>query len=123
MGKNEREKKNFLLSRPNFSTYFSFLMQDPGRGEKNGERRARPVFVRLLKRLYRARQRGFACPSFIVLFILCAVQGVSNAQSLCVVRGDDTSHSVPYLKLGGWGRVKEGEAVQQRGGGGRNANL
>lgn len=87
----------------------------------SGDRR--PVFARLLKRLYRAWQRGLACPSLVVLFILCAVQGVSNAVRLCVVRGDNTSHSVLCLKLGGWGRWEGGEAVQLRGGGGQNANL
>lgn len=75
-----------------------------GRERKEVERRRLLFAARLLKRLYRAWQRGPACPSLIVLFILCAVQGVSNALGLCV--GRETTHhilsSVP--SWGGWGR-------------------
>ena len=76
-------------------------------GRKRREpKRRRPLFAaRLLKRLYRAWQRGPACPSLVVLFILCAVQGVSNALGLCV--GRETTHhilsSVPSWGDGGIG--------------------
>lgn len=77
-----------------------------GRERKELGRRRLLFAARLLKRLYRAWQRGPACPSFIVLFILCAVQGVSNALGLCV--GRETTHhilsSVPSWGLG-WGGV------------------
>lgn len=82
-------------------------------GRKSEEQRRRRLLfaARLLKRLYRAWQRGPACPSLIALFILCAVQGVSNALGLCV--GRETTHhilsSVPSWGMGG---------VEDQGGGG-----
>lgn len=87
-----------------------FLLQGPGK-----KKRRRPLFAaRLLKRLYRAWQRGSACPSLVVLFILCGVQGVSNALRLCV--GRETTHhilsSVLRWGMGGGGLRR---AVQQKG--------
>lgn len=73
-----------------------------GRKSEEQKRRRLLFAARLLKRLYRAWQRGPACPSLIALFILCAVQGVSNAQGLCV--GRETTHhilsSVPRWGMG-----------------------
>lgn len=113
-GKRNSEDKNiFLLSQLLFmpSVYVFVCVRvrvrarkTLGRERKEVERRRLLFAARLLKRLYRAWQRGPACPSLIVLFILCAVQGVSNALGLCV-RRETTHHilsSVP--SWGGWGR-------------------
>lgn len=87
-----------------------------GRERKEVERRRLLFAARLLKRLYRAWQRGPACPSLIVLFILCAVQGVSNALGLCV--GRETTHhilsSVPSWGGGGCVCVLGGAAPYKR---------
>lgn len=73
-----------------------------GRKSEEQKRRRLLFAARLLKRLYRAWQRGPACPSFIVLFILCAVQGVSNALGLCVGR-ETTHHILSSVQSGGMG--------------------
>lgn len=107
-----QNKNIFLLSQPLFLSliFFSLSLQGPGKKKKEQKRR-RPLFAaRLLKRLYRAWQRGPACPSLVVLFILCAVQGVSNALGLCV--GRETTHhilsSVPSWGMGGLGGCRGG---------------
>lgn len=88
-----------------------FFSHSKALGRKRRERkRRRPLFAaRLLKRLYRAWQRGPACPSLVVLFILCAIQGVSNALGLCV--GKETTHhilsSVSSWGMGAWGAVEQ----------------
>lgn len=81
----------------------SFLLCSALGRKSEEQKRSRLLFAtRLLKRLYRAWQRGPACPSLIALFILCAVQGVSNALGLCV--GRETTHhilsSVPHWGMG-----------------------
>lgn len=86
------------------------------------QKRSRLLFAaRLLKRLYRAWQRGPPCPSLIALFILCAVQGVSNALGLCV--GRETTHhilsSVPRWGMGsrGLGGYNRSDGGGRKGGG------
>ena len=99
-----------------FCLLFFFFLSFAARPweEKEESRRRRPLFAaRLLKRLYRAWQRGPACPSLVVLFILCAVQGVSNALGLCVGR-ETTHHILSSVPNWGMGGLREG-AVQQRG--------
>lgn len=93
---NKRKTKilYFSLSFPPFLFSF-FFCHSRTLGRKRRSGRGGPLLTaRLLKRLYRAWQRGPACPNLAALFILCAVQGVSNALGLCVGEGDDTSHSV-----------------------------
>lgn len=119
MAKGAKNKKIF---KPLFLFLISLssLCKALGRKRKAARRR-RPLFTaRLLKRLYRAWQRGVACPSLVVLFILCVVQGVSNALGLCVVR--ETTHCIlSSVPSWGMGRYKGKGPVQQRGG--HKANL
>lgn len=107
-----------LLTRFSFSVSVSLSLSLCSALERKSEKqtRRRLLFTaRLLKRLYRAWQRGSACPSLIALFILCAVQGVSNALGLCVRR--ETTHcilsSVPRWGMGscrsGYNRSDGGE--------------
>lgn len=127
-----RDKNIFLLSQLLFmpSVYVFVCVhvrvharKTLGRERKEVERRRLLFAARLLKRLYRAWQRGPACPSLIVLFILCAVQGVSNALGLCV--GRETTHhilsSVP--SWGGWGRWWWGVGAPYKGRRGTKSKL
>lgn len=97
--------------------YFFSLVARPWKEKKKRaeeKKRRRPLFAaRLLKRLYRAWQRSLACPSLVVLFILCAVQGVSNALLLCVER-ETTHHILSSVPSWGMGRLWGG--VYNRGG-------
>jgi len=106
-GKSGEDKNIFLLSQSLLQfLFFSSHCKALGR-KRREENRRRPLFAaRLLKRLYRAWQRGLACPSLVVLFILCAVQGVSNALGLCVVR-ETTHHILSSVPSWGMGRLKE----------------
>lgn len=109
-GKKKLKAKNiFLLSQFLFilpvcacSRTSTHARKTLGRERKEVKRRRLLFAARLLKRLYRAWQRGPACPSLIALFILCAVQGVSNALGLCVGR-ETTHHILSSVPSGGLG--------------------